>query len=67
MTFPAQAWVLNFFLQMNLCGDVQWIDAWCRVHNDGPVFHRLSQYCEEFPDLWSHSMTEVQLVCMLPF
>lgn len=36
---------------MNICDDVPCADAWFQVHNEAPMFHWLSRYCEEIPHL----------------
>jgi hypothetical protein len=66
MSFPAEARILHFFSQVNLCDDITWTDACFRVHNDALTFHWLARCCEEIPHLPSRCVTKVASKFQLP-
>ena len=52
---------------VNLCDDIPCADVWFQVHNEAPVFHWLSQYCEEIAHLLSCNVAGKFQLFKLPY
>jgi len=52
---------------MNLCDDIPCADVWFQVHNEAPMFHWLSWYCEEIPHLHSCNVAGKFQLFKLPY